>query len=363
MVGRNTAQRREHDKRLGAGTMSRSGAACPCCGSIQTSEDIRLEGQAGRLGAVITAVVVDGASGKEYRLPTQEEVQLAAQAERSLHKFFAELPFGLPNEPVPRGGSRTGGGSPFTVFLYGLTRWRDLFAPRQLCALACFVRHTRSAPEVMLAGGYPQEWSEAVVAYLAVMLDRLANQSSALSRWYQAGEIIEGTFARFALPILWDYAEVNPLGKTSGGYPSAFEWVTLAAAHLITAAGGMPTPHSVRASAVTALYTGFDVIVTDPPYYDAIPYSDLMDFFHVWLRRSLHSVSPEFDTAFEEPTGPKWVSDRSDGELIDDASRFGGDKARSKSAYEDGMSRAFCACHQSLQPDGRLVVVFAHKTA
>ncbi|MBI2505144.1 MAG: transposase [Candidatus Latescibacteria bacterium] len=78
--GGNTAQRREHDKRLGAGTMSRSGAKCPCCGTIMTMEDIRLEGQAGRLGAVNTAVVVDGQKGKEYRLPTLHELELVAQA-------------------------------------------------------------------------------------------------------------------------------------------------------------------------------------------------------------------------------------------------------------------------------------------
>lgn len=105
----------------------------------------------------------------------------------------------------------------------------------------------------------------------------------------------------------------------------------------------------------------YDAIVTDPPYYDAIPYSDLMDFFYVWLRRTLWGLSPEFAKAFNSPLALKWDHDKSDGELIDDASRFGGDKEASKRNYEEGMARAFKACNEALKADGRLVIVFAHK--
>ena len=98
-----------------------------------------------------------------------------------------------------------------------------------------------------------------------------------------------------------------------------------------------------------------------PPYYDAIGYSVLMDFFYVWLRRSTHGLSAEVESVFSDALGPKWDHDTGDGELIDDASRFGGDKKRSKQNYEDGMARAFRSCHTALRPDGRLVVVFANK--
>jgi putative DNA methylase len=105
-----------------------------------------------------------------------------------------------------------------------------------------------------------------------------------------------------------------------------------------------------------------DLVVTDPPYYDAIPYSDLMDFFYVWLRRTLHGLSPEIDQTFNEPLGPKWNTEKKDGELIDDSSRFDVERAASKNAYEDGMFRAFQACDRALVPDGRMVVVFANKS-
>lgn len=105
----------------------------------------------------------------------------------------------------------------------------------------------------------------------------------------------------------------------------------------------------------------FDAIITDPPYYDSIGYAVLMDFFYIWLRRTLFGLSPEIDQAFAQPLSPKWNHDANDGELIDDASRFNGDKAASKRNYEEGMARAFQACHAALKPTGRLVVVFAHK--
>ncbi|MGH7053947.1 MAG: hypothetical protein ACREFA_09030, partial [Stellaceae bacterium] len=105
----------------------------------------------------------------------------------------------------------------------------------------------------------------------------------------------------------------------------------------------------------------YDFIITDPPYYDAIPYSDLMDFFYVWLRREIYRTSVEESGIFDGELSPKWDHSAEDGELIDDASRFGGDKALSRKNYEDGMARAFRACHDALKSEGRLVVVFANK--
>ncbi len=357
--GGNGAQRREYDKKLGAGTMSRAGATCICCGlPSMTMEDIRFQGKAGRLGAIMTAVVVDGPDGKEYRLPTNEEIRLAADTENEIERVFAEIPFAIPNEPLP---SKEALG--FRVPLYGFDRWSKLFTPRQLLALGTFVKHTRTLGQELVTRGYSDYEAEALVAFLSMMLDRLANQNSNVSRWNQGGEKVEGTFARFALPILWDFAEVNLLGNATGGFLSAFDWVSLVVEHLMNAR----TAHSAAAvlsrSATSASAEQLHhLVLTDPPYYDAIPYSDLMDFFYVWLRRTLHGLSPEIDQAFHEPLGPKWNSEKQDGELIDDSSRFGGDKSASKNAYEDGMFRAFQACDRALFPDGRMVVVFANKS-
>ena len=118
---------------------------------------------------------------------------------------------------------------------------------------------------------------------------------------------------------------------------------------------------TISCSSAISISGQFDVIITDPPYYDAIPYSDCMDFFYIWLRRVAHGLSHQIDSVFHDALGPKWDHDTDDGELIDDALRFGGDKERSKQNYEDGMARSFRSCHTALQPDGRLVIVFANK--
>jgi adenine-specific DNA methylase len=360
VVGGNAAQRREHDRRVGQGTMSRSGAWCPVCASpntvAMTLDDIRAEGMAGRLGAQMTAVVVDAARGKEYRPPTLEELSAAQEAAAHVEEVFKDIPFGLPAEPLP-----TKEALGFRVPLYGFNQWYKLFTPRQLVALGTFVKHTRAAREAMRAEGYTRDWVEALSAYLALAVDQIANRSSTVCTWTVTRQTIRSTFARYALPITWDFAEPAILEDASGGYPAAITWVALYITHALTFMKTSSFSNSLQQSALYPLNESFDIIVTDPPYYDAIPYSDAMDFFYVWLRRTLHGLSSDIDKVLHQRLAPKWDHERNDGELIDDPSRFSGDAEKSQAVYEDGMFRAFRVCHGALKPDGYIVIVFANK--
>lgn len=346
-------------KEAGKGTMSRAGATCPFCGAIMTMADIRLEGQAGRLGATMTAVVVGGEHGKEYRLPTDREHYLAAEAEDKLTAVFAEIPFGIPDEPTPTGGS--GASRAFSVQGYGMMRWRDVFSSRQLLTLGIFIGHTRSLWDELDCHGYDLKWIEPICANLAVVFDRLVNYMSTICIWEPVAGEIKQTFLRFALPITWDFAEANPLAEVDRFYTGAISNVGRVLDNILPTVVGMPGPIVLGQSSVAAQYeTEYDLILTDPPYYDAIPYSDLMDFFYVWLRRTLYGLVPQMDDVFRESLAPKWDHDTNDGELIDDASRFG-NAENSKNAYETGMFRVFQSCYQALKPDGRLGIVFANK--
>ena len=353
--GGNAAQRREHDKRIGGGTMSRTGATCPCCGAIMTMEDIRIEGRAGRLGTVMTAVVVDGPRGKEYRLPTEHERTATVVPEDQLQATYADIPFGSPEEPL---ASKEALG--FRVPLYGFDTWRKLFTDRQLLALGTIIKVIRGIPSLESFRDYG-EASLAVVAMLAVALDRAANYMSTLCIWEPVAAEIKQTFLRFALPITWDFAEGNPLASVDRLFAGGISSVGRVLDSITPAIAGNSPPATVLCQSAITPVEQHDLVVTDPPYYDAIPYSDLMDFFHIWLRRTLSGLAPEFDRSFRDPLGPKWNTDNGDGELIDDASRFGGDRERSKRNYEDGMARAFRSCHAALRPEGRMVVVFANK--
>jgi putative DNA methylase len=358
-VGNATA-RKAADKTLGAGNMSSSGVRCVCCSGLMKKEDIRYEAQQGRLGAMMTAVVVDGPNGKEYRDPTDHEVRVSEISELEVERVYSDVPFGVPREPIPVGGSRSNGGSPFTPPQYGLTRWCDIFTARQLVTLGTFVSVIRLLRNELVASQYTQEWRDAISGGMALAVNRVADRSSSIAHWDIGRENISNTFTGYRLPISWDFAEGSPIGNSTGSFSGQVDWIAKAMDHTAAAAKASIPPSVTHYSAMK-IEGEYDAIITDPPYYDAIPYSDLMDFFYVWLRRSLQGASPEIDSAFRNEVGPKWDHEAGDGELVDDSSRFGGSKIASKKNFEDGMAAVFRQCHGVLTTDGILVIVFANK--
>lgn len=260
----NAAERREYEKRLGGGTMSQSGTTCPCCGTIMTMEDIRLESRTGRTGTVLTAVVVDGLNGKEYRLPIEEEICLVAEAEKQLSDIFSEVPFGFPEEPTPGIAGRKRSSS--SLQIYGLMQWRDLFSFRQLLTLGTFVKYIRSVYQAVIDEGYAKEWGEAVWVYLALSLDRLVSFNCTNVRWKVDAEAVVDAFARFAFPVLWDYAEAVPTNTYAGAFLLCYERISIAL-DVILAAQFHESPIVLKKSATTTIDDRlFDVIITDPPY-------------------------------------------------------------------------------------------------
>ena len=364
--GGNAAQRREHDRKLSRATMSRAGAWCPCCGQPGTvamqMESIRQDGLAGRIGTTMVAVVIDGTHGKEYRIPTREEADLDCEALNELPDAFRDVPFGIPEERTPAGGGR-GAGRAFSVHGYGATQWRDLFTARQLLASAKFVNHIRRAHDMMSDAEYPKDWADAMLCYTTSTFDKLIDHSSAVCSWNVQNEQVRQVFTRFALPFNLDFVEVVTTAERCGAFLSMLDSTFAAVSTLERIVPhGLNSPHIHAQSAIAhASEARYDVILTDPPYYDAIPYSDLMDFFYIWVRRILHDRLSGSERLFLNDLGPKWDHDNRDGELVDDESRHGGDRAASRTAYEDGMLRSFAACRDALQANGRLVVVFANK--
>ncbi len=356
--GGNAAQRRENDKRLGAGTMSRTGASCPRCGIIMTMEDIRLEGRAGKLDAVMTVVVVGGQKGKEYRLPTEHERAVAEVTEEKLQSLYADIPFGLPEEPLP---SKDALG--FRIPLYGFDTWRKLFTNRQLLCLGQFVSKIAETNEVFDQQYKSDYWKQAVVGILTCGFDRMLDFNSTLLSWITSVEAIRNVFARYALPMSWDYSEAVPYNDVRGGWAMCIDAVCKAMETAARVSNNLaPDPRVIVGSASSTKHSdSFDVIITDPPYYDAISYSDLMDYFYVWNRRTIGKTKDNSPDTFSKNVGPKWNHDISDGELIDDASRFNGNRSVSRKNYEQGMAEAFRRCWECLNDSGRLVIVFANK--
>ena len=359
--GKTAAERKANDAKVGGGTMSRSGATCPCCGGIMTSEDIRLEGQAGLLGAVMTAVVIERQIGKEYHAPFNLEVEMDEKAGLEVEEIFTDVPYGIPYEPTPTGGG-SGASRAFSVQNYGIYKWIDLFNKRQRFSIGTILSITRQVNKQEEFLYYPDNWKEGLYAYLSCILSRTLDYMTILCIWEKGAEEVKHLFMRWALPITWDFAEANPIAPIGRFYSGGINSANQVLSNLFSTSWiGTKAPKIINQSAIKESDEKVDIIFTDPPYYDAIPYSDLMDFFYIWQKRTLTNLSFPFDAKFNKPLTPKWDTEHNDGELIDDESRHCGNSRLSKEIYENGMYRAFRSGYERLENDGRMVVVFANK--
>jgi putative DNA methylase len=347
-VGGNATQRRENDKKISQGTMSRSGVWCPCCGKpgtvAMTMEDIRQEGLSGRLGATMTAVVIDGPTGKNYRLPTEAELNVLGGIEKELNRIYSAIPSGRLWEPIKPASTRS-----ISCDLYGIDGFSKAFTLRQQLALGAFVRATRAFPSESGVYRYSEYLKESILDYLGIVVDRIADRSSVFCRWDLGYTKVNNTFSRFSLPMLWDYCEANPISDVTGGYSGAVEWVAKVIEHCINA-GKNAQPVDVVCTSATAQRDDalYDLILTDPPYYQAISYADLSDFFYIWQKR-IHA-----DAHLSGDLSPK------EDEIVQHV-RADKDRVVEKAKYEDGMYQAFCRAFDSLREDGRFAIVFAHK--
>ena len=340
---------------VGEPTMSGATATCPFCCSQQPDDYIKQCGHDGKLKAQMTTIVYQEEHGREYRPPTQPEIDAAEISEEALGVIADQIPFGLPDESLPDSDT-SGAGRAFTAPIYGFKKWSNLFTARQLLALMTFVKWTRAAKTEMEKFSYSSEWIEAISAYLALLINKVADYNCTGANWQPAGEGIGNLFVAARIPITWDYVEANMIGNLGSSYQSRRTTQSLVLSRLFYWPHiGDPLP-SVNCGDVlkTTFPSNVDLIITDPPYYDAIPYADTSDFFFVWNKRN--GFIPEtLDSQTSDSVVPKKE------ELIQHTARFGGSKDKAKAYYTLGMKRAFEKAHRALSDDALFVIVFAHK--
>ena len=339
------------------GTVSRAVVTCPVCGAVMDANTTRRLFREGKAGQRLVAVVTTrrGQRGKFYRLPTQADLDAYAAAERALAEKRERLMLDwsmdpIPNEPLPPRGTLG-----FRIQGYGMTTWGDLFNARQKLALITFAEKVRQAYEGMRGkeGGVRGDFARAVATYLGIILNRLADKNANVVVYNVVGEKIEHVFGRQALPMVWDHVEVNPF--TDVGWPNMLDWVTRIITHLsLIPHASTLTPRVSHASATRLPYPDdhFDAVLTDPPYYDNVPYSYLSDFFYVWLKRTVGHLYPDL---FATPLTPK-------GEEIVAYSHGKGGLEEGKQRFEAMLSQAFREIHRVLKPGGIAVIVYAYKT-
>ena len=330
------------------GNVNRNGAECIATGTAMPFTYVRSEAQAGRMGAGLMAVVAEGPKGRTY---VNGIVASAATPE-------------IPASDGPSGDIFDWPGR-MNVVRYGLDTWESLFTSRQLLALTTFsdllvdVRTLieRDAASAGLpddvrplrhGGTGPIAYADAVVTYLAFVVDKCADYWSSICSWHNTREIIRNTFGRQAIPMTWDFAETNPFSSSTGNWMAMVDWEVKAIQALPKMAEAETAQRDARARIAEV---GQCVISTDPPYYDNISYADLSDFFYVWLRRNLGSVWPDECATLLTPKAD---------ELIANQYRAGSKKA-AREHFESGMQEVFTEAARYADPRFPATIFYAFK--
>ena len=289
-------------------TVDRTGGRCLLSGVPIPFPYIRAEGQAGRMGSRLMAVVAEGHRGRVFLPPTPEMEALAHTAQ----------PKWKPEGDIP---SKALG---FRVQEYGMSEFSALFTKRQLVALTTFsdlIAEVRAEVirDAMVAGMSGDQtplsedgdgalaYADAVATYLALGVDRAADRWSSISTWDSSASKMRNTFARQAIPMVWDFAETNPFSHSTGNWSHCCTWISKVV-KAVPASRETLIVQDAAAAPSQNWWKDQAAFATDPPYYDNIGYADLSDFFFVWLRRSLCSIWPMLFTEAQVPKADELIA-------------------------------------------------------
>ncbi len=335
-------------------TVTRAKATCVACGAVLPPERVRAQLSADRggndvvfaknghrsRGAKILAVVTlrPGEQGRHYRLPTEPDYEAVRRSQARVAAILGEWERGgkqglcpVPDEAISLNEIRR-----ISVPIYGMNSWGDVFTARQKVALVTYARTQQKA---------------AGARALSLAIGKLADTNSSVCTWQIDPPRLRATFGRQALPMTWDFAEASPLGDAAGNYGLCVEALSEVVERQTPSAGGSVELADAAEHPLSTESAG--VWFTDPPYYDAVPYAHLSDFFYVWLRRMLAATEPAM---LGLPATPK------DAEIVVDRPHKLSRSKKDVASYEAGMARAFAEGRRVLREYGVGCVVFAHKT-
>ena len=334
---------------LSDGTVKASSVTCPGCGASMIAKEVRDYATKVGFGRMLYAVLDIHDGIRTYRAPKTEEIEGAERLATALLDELEETPDGtspLPDEPMVKSQYRRYGN-----LVYGIDTFRGLFNDRQLYVLGSLCEAVRAGHAQMLGEGMQPDRAVAVATYLGLCVDRIADYDSSFTSWATSGEFQRSTFPRQAIAMVWDYVEIDPLQDISGSWEGAVRWIELAIRRCSVSSTSPARVQRGDAQSLPFQDNTFDAVIVDPPYYDAIQYGDLSDFFYIWLKRSIGHLHPG---VFGTPLTPKQQ------EVIESRADKKSPESISHEEFEDRLQRALGEMARVVKNDGMMAIVFAH---
>ena len=293
----------------------RKGAKCICCGTPIDFAYVRDEATAGRMSAVLLAIVGEAQGGRVFLSPNEAQIKAAT----------THIPDDVPESETPYKALG------INVKAYGFNQHKDLFSPRQLTALTTLSGLVAEVKEQVESNGGNKDYANAVSTYLSFVVDKIADINSTMTGWNINREGLRNTFSMQAIQMSWDYAETNPFSNSTGCLDNALDWIYRCLWVLPAKLAGFA--HQADAQSNGLLQNV--MVSTDPPYYDNIGYADLSDFFYIWMRQSLKGIYPDL---FRTMLVPKTE------ELVANPFKFEGNNDKARLFFEEGMVVPISLC-------------------
>jgi putative DNA methylase len=315
------------------GWNNRGNLKCPCCGSITDVKKIKEQTIKGELIEKLLVVITEGKNGKEYRLPSNDEIE-------SFRLLPSEIE--VPTEKMQRNSA---GGDTFS---WGINQWGNLFSQRQLLGLHTLINSLHKIDSEI---SFDKEYKKAIVTYLGIWIDRTAAYLTSFGRWIPQNEQLTSIFGRQAIAMVFDYPEVSLFSPSTSGPLNQLEWIKMYLESECNFPFTTICNNATSGEREQFAEKSITAVITDPPYYDAIAYADLSDFFYVWLKRSISNYYP---LNFATPQTPKTD------ECTMLKHHHNGDAEKAKSHFENKLLQIFDAIEH--QTSDIVSIMFAHQS-
>jgi len=319
------------------GWMNRANLVCPCCGNTTEAKSLKKQFINGTSKERLIAVIWDGNKGKDYKLPRDIDLEIVSM-------IPVDIEISRPSEPMPVKYTQA-----LPSCTWGLTQWGQMFSPRQLLAMQTLVEKMQLIKEIL--NPHENDYDKAIVTLVGILIDRTVARLTSFGLWHSGRETLEYPFGRQAIPMVFDYPESNPFCIGSGSFLNQLKWLT----RFIDDESGsafVSTCRNASSGDITQFPFKFlTAVVTDPPYYDAIAYADLSDFFYVWLKRTLGDIYPG---NLATPQTPKTE------ECTALKHRHHGSYDKAKEHFENKLLQIFYSIEA--QTSGIVSIMFAHQS-